>query len=712
MKVKIGIILSPFQQIISFPKPTHGGKSPVYSTILDRNPCTFQSTFNIGKLTKINVVEDTIQSILTNLEASATSKVKALFCPHSGFPVPVALPSQQDEIALQQPWLSTKDSYSEDRFSCCSMDHSKSGKTTSICQLSTSKLNMYATEVARQILQGIKHKLDQDIRSPFLTQSVVAFESIPSQVVSTVLDIVSTKGKYEKNVIDRETDPVAPEDIIEKLFNKSDYRKKLQFQILDTIEGILIDICAETIDENNLPLAVSTLKCNVSGRHLETNSERDPRYTNKAILTLLVPKECVAMISNDMVDIVLQNLTSAIMVHISANDSISPRLSAAFSDAFSKAEHQQSPIKGSVNGRAERQQPLVTDSVNERAKRKQPPVIDSVNERKRERFPFARKGGDIQLKSALPDDNQTTVLKKQDAKKSTPDPCKENAYCYFITKTILNRLKSLATERIDLMLILDPETREKPDVGSEFTNCKQNDSVFLESNQTPLDVIVPKIKAGTILNQEVTNYTLANYRENHRPAIHISQASLKEYADLIANTILTLIKNDIDLEIQKMYTYQNNTSFQDNIIASKTVNDILKSLCNKISLKASGFYSKQDPDLFTQLAVQNEIVPGQRKMEDNTKLSLFSKYSGENQKTPEVENQRRTLEEIFRNGESGQEKTNSLLSVVKEILKKAYQKVLENTEHCSLLGGTVQNSLEEKVLGKMVKGQKYPGIVY
>ena len=183
-----------------------------------------------------------------------------------------------------------------------------------------------------------------------------------------------------------------------------------------------------------------------------------------------------------------------------------------------------------------------------------------------------------------------------------PEPCKENAYCYFITKTILNRLKSLATERIDLMLILDPETREKPDVGSEFTNCKQNDSVFLESNQTPLDVIVPKIKAGTILNQEVTNYTLANYRENHRPAIHISQASLKEYADLIANTILMLIKNDIDLEIQKMYTYQNNTSFQENIIASETVNNTLKSLCNKISLKASDFFSKQDPDLPAHLA--------------------------------------------------------------------------------------------------------------
>ena len=99
------------------------------------------------------------------------------------------------------------------------------------------------------------------------------------------------------------------------------------------------------------------------------------------------------MNSNYIGDIVLQNLTSAIMVRISANDSISQRLSTAFSDAFSKAEHQQSPIKDSVNGRAEHQQPLVTDSVNERAKRKQPPVIDSVNERKRERFPFARPPG-------------------------------------------------------------------------------------------------------------------------------------------------------------------------------------------------------------------------------------------------------------------------------------------------------------------------------
>ena len=604
-----------FPANISFTEHTSGGKSPVYSTILDRNPCTLQSTFNIVKLTKINVVEDIIQSVLTNLETFASTKVKALFCPLINFTVPMALPLQQDETASSQPCLSTKDSYSDDEFSCCSVDHTKSGKTTSICQLSASKLNIYATEVARQILQGIKRKLDKEIKSSLLTHNVVASESIPSQVVNTMLDTVSTKGKYEKNIFDRETDPGRPEDIVEKLFSKSDYREKLQFQILDTIEGILIDICEGTIDENNLPLAVSTLKCNVSGRHLETNAERDPEYANKAILRLLVPKEDVAMISNGMVDIVLQNLTSAIMLAVNAKDSISPRLPLIFSDAFPKAEHQQSP------------------------------VIDSMNERKRERFPFARKERDVQLKSAYSDDNQTTVLKKQDAKKSAPEPCEENAH--FITKTILNRLKSFATERIDLLLIPDTETREKPYVGPEFTNCKQDDSVFLESNQMPLDMNILKIStAKTVLSQQVTNYIFANYREKHGPAIHVSQASLKEYADIIASTILTLIKNDIYLEIQKMYTYQNNTSFQENIIASEPVNNILKSLHDKIPLKASSFYSKQDPGLFIQLTVQNEILPGQRKMEDNTELPLFSKCSGQNQIISEAENQRRTLEEI------------------------------------------------------------------
>ncbi|XP_047570918.1 fibrous sheath-interacting protein 2-like isoform X6 [Lutra lutra] len=634
--------------IISFPEYDNEEKASLQSTILDRNPCIFQSTFSSGKMTKMSVVEDIIQSVLTNLETFATSKVKALFCPHINFTIPTALPLQEDETASSQPWLSTKDSYSGDQFSYCSMDHDKLGKTTSICQLTACKLNSYATEVARQILQGIKHKLDKEIKSPFLIHNIVVSGSIPSQIVNTVLSIVSAKGKYEKNLFDREIEPGQPEDIVGKLFNKSDYQKKLQFQILDTIEGILSDICEKTLDENNLLLTASTLnKFNVSGKHLEANSETNPKYANKAIPMLLVPRSCVTMISNDMVDIVLQNLTSAIMLGVNAKDSISLKLPLAFSDSFPKAEHQRST------------------------------VTDSMNKGERGRFLFARKGRDVQLKSVYSDDYQTTVLKKQDAKKSA-DPCEESVH--FITKAISNRLKSFATERIDMLLTLDTQTTEKTYVGPELTNCNQN-SVFLEANQMPSDVNILEIStARTVLSQEVTDDTFANYRKKHGPAIHISQACLREYADIIASTILMLIKNDIDLEIQKMYSYPNNTLFQENIIASETVNNILRNLHDKISLKATKFYSQQNPSLFTQLVVQNEILPGQRKMDDNTELSLFSKYPYQNQIISEAENLRRVLEEIFRNGNSRQEKT-ALLSAVKEILKKVYQRVMEDIDH-------------------------------
>lgn len=77
MKVKIGIILSPSSRHLFPNLPVE--ESPLFILPLDRNPCTLQSTFNIGKLTKINVAEDIIQSVLTNLEAFAISKVKALF---------------------------------------------------------------------------------------------------------------------------------------------------------------------------------------------------------------------------------------------------------------------------------------------------------------------------------------------------------------------------------------------------------------------------------------------------------------------------------------------------------------------------------------------------------------------------------------------------------------------------------------------------------
>ncbi|KAM9180291.1 fibrous sheath-interacting protein 2-like [Dugong dugon] len=638
----------------SLPKHTNEGKASVYSTILDRNPRTFQSRLTVDKLTKVNVVEDIVQSVLMNLETFVTSKVKFLFCSCIGVKVPMALSVEQNENSLNQLWLSTKDSYSGDQVSCCSVDHSKSGKTTSICQMTVSKLNTYATEVARQVLQGIKQKLDEQIKSPFLTHNIKLSESISSEIVNTLLDIISAKSRHEKHISDREIDLNQPESIVEKLFNKTDYQKQLQFQILDTIEGILSDICEKTLDENNLPLAASTLQSDIGGRDSGPNSEMATECPSKTVLKFLVPESCVMMMSNDMVNIILHSLRSTVMLGINAKDSTSARLPLTFCNACPEAECQQLSVVG------------------------------STNESNREIFLYARKGKRLRQISAYSDDNQTNTLKKQHTKKRAPDPCEENAH--FITKAILNRLKSFVMERIDLLVTFDSHTREQSLVSPEFANCEQDDSLF-GWNQMPSDVNILKTSTvKTILSQGITDHTFASYRQKRGPAIHISQASLKESTDIIASTILMVIKKDVDLEMQKMYSYPDKTSFQENIIASETVNNILKNLYDKRSLKKSNFYSKQNPSLFTQPAIQakenTEILPGQSKMESNTELSFFSKCLNQNQIVSKKENQMRVLDEIFmRNKGPRQEKTTALISAVKEVLKKVYQRVVEDVDH-------------------------------
>ncbi|KAG3272913.1 fibrous sheath-interacting protein 2 [Ictidomys tridecemlineatus] len=644
---------------VSFHEYTSGGKSSAFSTILDRNSCTLQTRFNIGKVTRTNVVEDIIQSVLTNLEAFVTSKVKSLFYPQINFTVPMTFPLQKE--VTSQSCLSNEDSCSDDQVSSCSVDHKKSQKTTSICQLTGSQLSMYATQLTRHILQGIKHMLDKEVKNPVLSHNVVS-GSITSQIVNTTLDIISTKGKHIENTAGRKTDPSQPENVVEKLFKKSNYRKKLQFQILDSIERILSDICEKTLEENNLSYFVPSVKYNVGGRYLETNSGIVPKYANKDIQMTLVPNSCVTMISNDMVDIVLKNLSSAVMLGIQAKDSV--RSSLTLCGEFPTAECQQSL------------------------------VMDPTHERKKQRFPFSRR--DTLLKSAFSDDSQTTILKKHDTKPFTPDPCEGNAY--FITKTIFNRLNVFVTERIQSLLTFNPQNGGKSFVSPEITNYKQNDRVFLESKQMPSDVSILKISTDkTILSQEATNYTFDSYKERHGHTIHVSQGSLKEYADIIASTILMLIKSDIDLEIQKTYSYSNNALFQENIIANETINNILKNLNKKLSSKDSSFYSKQNSDVITQLAVQNEILPGQRKMDFNSELSLISKCPNQNQIISEEENLGRILEEIFRNRESGQEKTPAVLGSVKDILKKAYQRVMEDIDHGSPSGELSHCTTDSKI---------------
>ncbi|XP_041578411.1 fibrous sheath-interacting protein 2 [Vulpes lagopus] len=632
-----------FRANVSLHEHTHGGKSSV--SVLDKNPCTLTSRLSDDKQAKVNIVEDIVQAILTNLETFATSKVRSLFCPQINFTVPMAFPTQ-DKSALSKA-LSAKDLYSGDQLSTCSVDHMTSEETNSVCQLPLNKLNTYATEVARKILQGIKHELDKERESPFLTHNIVVSESVASHIVNTVLDIVSSKGPCGKNDSEKESNSGQQEGIIEKLFNKAEYRKVLQFQIQDIIEGILCDIYEKTLYQNHLSYATATLKCSTAGKHSGANSETVTEEANKIIPRLSVPKSDVILISNDMVNIVLHNLSSAVLLGINAKNPTSARLPLNLCDIFSQAECQQPPLTG------------------------------STSERKTEYLPPSGS-----LKSAYADDCQITAVEKEDAKKSAPDPSGENAN--FITKTVFNRLEAFATERIDSLITVAFQANEESIASLELENYKRDDSACHESSQVESNVNVLKVSTKTILGLELTDSTFASYRENLRSTIHLPQGCLEEYADIITSAILRLIKSDLDLEIQKMYSYPNNISFQENIIVSGIVNSILENLYDKRSAKEISVYSKDNPKSFSPLTVPNEIWLGQREQEKD-KLPQVSIYPLEqNQMTLEKESQGTVLEEIFmRNGESKQKEKTVLLSAVEDVLTQAHQRIIEIIGHLS-----------------------------
>ncbi|XP_076721948.2 fibrous sheath-interacting protein 2 [Callospermophilus lateralis] len=626
-----------FSANVSFHEHTYGQNSSV--AVLDGNPCSLQSRLTVEKQNKVNVIEDIVQTILTNLEIFTTSKVKSLFYPQVNFTVPVTLPYPHDESTLSKA-LSAKDSQSDEQYSCCAVDHIKSGQSNSWCQPSLSKLNIYAKEVATKILQGIKHELDKEREGPFLTQKIVVSESIASQVVSTVLDIVSCKSKCDKHSSDKEINSDQQEGIIEKLFNKPEYRKTLQFQIQDTIEGILCDIYEKTLFQNNLSIVTPSLKSSITGKYLKPNSEIFIEDTNKNIPEFSVPKSDVILFCKDTVDIVLHNLNSVVMLGINAKDSTLAQLT--FCDTFPKEEGHQSLL------------------------------VVSKSEEKTECFPYLKK-----KKSAYADDNEIAVEGKEDTKKSIPDPCEENANS--ITKTIFNRLLSFATERIDSLITLALQPKAKSFVSPELENCKQDDSIFCESSQVESDVNVLKISTTkTILSEELTEHTFASYREKLGSTIHLSEASLKGYADIIASTILKLIKNDLDLEIKKMHPFPNNILFQKNVFVNEIVDSTLKILYNKSSVKEISFSSKENHN-FSQLTIANEILLEHKEKEKSTTISLFTNCPVEqNQTTLEKESQKNALEKIFmRNGESKQKEKTELLSAVEDLLNNLDQRIME-----------------------------------
>ncbi|KAL1785610.1 fibrous sheath-interacting protein 2, partial [Sigmodon hispidus] len=623
-----------FSTNVSFREHTYPGNGSV--SVLNGTPCDPQSSWDVDKQTKINVVEDIVQAILENLEDFAASKVATLFCPQIGFRVPLTLPVQQEEETLSNAL-----SDSDKQFPCHSLDHSNAEKW---CQMSLSKLNIYAKEVARKILQGIKHELDKEQESPLLTNNIVVSENIASQVVSTMLDIVSCKSQCDKNSSDKDNYSDQQEVIIERLVNKTEYRKILEFQIQDTIEGILCDIYKNIMYQNNLSFTTPTLQYRIPSKYSEVNFQPVVMGTN-IIPKVSVPKTDVILMSKDIVDIVLHNLTSLAMLAISAKDPASARL--AFYNIFPKSQSQH------------------------------PLFITQKTEEQLWHFSHSQNKN-----LAYSDIYQMPVKRNEDTTESVPHSCEENVNS--ITETIFNRLQSFATERINsLRSPAFQSNKENVFINPVFENGKEDDSIFYKSGQDESDLNVLKLPTTERdPSQELAEPIFASCRENLGTTIHLSQASLKDYADFIASAILKLIKNDLDLEIQSMHTYSNNILFQKSIIVCEIVNSLLKILDNKGPVKELFLSSPENPNC-SQSAISNEVLLEYKENEKPTILSqLTNDLLEESQITVEKESQRVVLEEIFmRKGESKPREKSEIFSAIEEVLKKLSQNIMEIIGH-------------------------------
>ncbi|XP_078004174.1 fibrous sheath-interacting protein 2 [Phascolarctos cinereus] len=633
-----------------FHEQSNQRKTSVYPTTLNRESHQLHSSFNVERLSKVNVVEDIVQTVISNLESFAISKVKSLFYPPVSFTTSRVLPTPQELTSLSKELLPTKEVHSpNEEISYPSMDLSRPENMTSACHLSISKLNKYATEVARKILQGIKQELDKELKSPIATHNIVLSENIASEVVNTVLDIVSTKGKSDKNKLEKDNSSGLQEGIAEKLFNKAEYRKELQFQIQGIIENILSDICKKKLDQNHVPLSPTILhQDNVGAKHPAASPEVATECTNDSSPKLSIPKSDVIMIANDMVNIVLQNLSSAVMVGRNLKEPISAHLPLKpLCDAIPKTESE-------------------------------PPIFRDITEEKIRSGPSTvgkKKTKVVRVKSPHDDDKQMPVAKADDANQSLFDPCKENAD--YITKNILNRLESFATKRVDSLISIDSQTKEKSFAVTELSSHLQNEDHFLVPGQVQSNMKALKLTTTkALLGQNLRDTSLASYKEKTASTSHLSQTNLREYADIIASAVLTIIKNDLDTEMQKMCSYSNNASFQENIIASEIVNNLLKTFGDKRSLKEGSSLSK------LQIAMQNEVLLENRQNK-NTEISLLSKYPlKQSSLNSENESQRTVLEEIFmRNGESRQEETAPIFSTVEDVLNKVNQRITEDISH-------------------------------
>lgn len=290
---------------------------------------------------KSELANDLVQIFVAKVETFVTAQVESQFCSEMQKLKTSTEPDFSSSIHQElKRFLATQHSsmpnYLEDIFhSYNNSVLANKEKTEQALPMSFSNLKTYAQEVARILLQRLKHGLDKEVEK-ILTTPIIFSESIAaSQVVNMVLAIF-TSHEHQAEVhhpLSRE------ESMLEKLIQKNpDYKKDLLTQIQDTVETALNEVYQTIMLEtgSSPPALASPEKFHTSGMGESQPYQAAADALPKALSKPAVAKSDVSLVSNDLVDIVLEDLGSAVVADLNNKGTLPARLQSLLYDLVQK----------------------------------------------------------------------------------------------------------------------------------------------------------------------------------------------------------------------------------------------------------------------------------------------------------------------------------------------------------------------------------------
>ncbi|XP_066492594.1 fibrous sheath-interacting protein 2 [Tiliqua scincoides] len=308
---------------------------------------------------KPELAGDLVQTCLEKLEAFITSKVESQFCSDmqnlkssSSAQFPAAIHQDLRQL-LATPQGSLPSCLEEMFNSYHSLLVAEKEKTEQALPLSYSSLKTYAQEVAKRMLRSLKHGLDKEVEKILISPIVFSESIAASQIVNMVLAVFSP----HERLADLQQALLPKESVLEKLFRKNPaYKRDIQGQIHNTVETFLNEIYQTILLELGTSPSVSgPVKCPSPGVGESPALRTGGDSRKKGPSRPAVAQSDVSLVSNDLVDVLLEDLRSGLAAGLNTKGVLSGQLQSLLYDLLQKAvqplkyligrHHSQAPSK-------------------------------------------------------------------------------------------------------------------------------------------------------------------------------------------------------------------------------------------------------------------------------------------------------------------------------------------------------------------------------